>query len=85
MKKVIAGLVVVLLAAAGLWFAVTYVEVDTRGEVELPSVEVDAEGGEVPEVEVRGPDIDVRMEEKSIEVPTVSITKPEETPPVQPK
>lgn len=86
MKKVIAGIVIVLFAAAGIWFAATYVEVDTRGEVELPSVDVDvdAESGELPEVDVRGPDVDVRMEEKTVEVPTVSVTKPEETEPVAP-
>ena len=92
MKKAITAIVIVVLIAAGVWFAATFFEVDTRGDFELPDIDVDAEGGNIPEMEVRAPeveigseevdvtvpDIDVNTEEKRFNIPTVDIEKPGE-------
>jgi hypothetical protein len=43
-------------------------DIDVKDEGELPNVEV--EGGRAPDVDMRGPDIDVHQEQKDIEVPT---------------
>jgi hypothetical protein len=43
-------------------------DIDVKEEGQLPDVKV--EGGRLPDVDMRGPDIDVHQEKKDIEVPT---------------
>jgi hypothetical protein len=43
-------------------------DIDVKDEGELPDVQV--EGGRLPDVDMRGPEIDVHREEKEIDVPT---------------
>lgn len=76
--------------AATLSIAVVGCDVDVEDSGELPSVDV--EPGEMPDVDVHGPDVevgttekkvkvpdvDVDMEEKSISVPDVDVDLPEE-------
>lgn len=65
-------------------------EVIKTEEGRMPDVDVDAKAGRLPEVEVRGPDVeigtgtmtvpdvDVSVEEKKIEVPTIDVQVPKE-------
>lgn len=62
-----------LAAAVAAAFAVTGCEFEKTQEGELPDVDVDVEGGQLPAYEVDAPDVDVEMEEKTIKVPTVEI------------
>jgi hypothetical protein len=48
-------------------------DVDVRDEGELPDVDVQVEEGRAPDVEVRGPDIDVQGEDREITVPDVDV------------
>ncbi|MDX9873472.1 MAG: hypothetical protein RBS88_01065 [Spongiibacteraceae bacterium] len=46
-------------------------EVEKTEEGELPDVSV--EGGKLPEYDVKGPDVDVNMEERRVTVPDVDV------------
>ena len=58
-----------LAAATALGLAACDVEQTEEGE--LP--EVNVEGGNMPEYDVDTPDVDVTMEEETIEVPTLDV------------
>lgn len=45
-------------------------------EGEMPDVDVQVEGGKVPEYDVDAADVDVKMEEKTIKVPDVDVEPP---------
>lgn len=49
-------------------------EVEKTEEGSLPDVEV--EGGNMPEYDVDGPDVDVGTKEKTVTVPDVDVTMP---------
>jgi hypothetical protein len=53
-------------------------DVDTKGNAQLPDVDVNASGGEIPDVEVTGPEVNVGTENKTIQVPTVDVDAAEE-------
>lgn len=59
------------LLAASYAFTLVGCDVDIEDKGELPSVKV--EEGEMPEVDVRGPDVDVGTEEKTVSVPDVDV------------
>ncbi len=65
-----------VLTAALLAISITGCDVDVKDEGELP--EVDVEGGRLPDVDARGPDVDLEMEEKTVTVPDVDVDIPEE-------
>lgn len=48
-------------------------DVDKTREGEMPDVDVDVEGGQLPAYDVETPDVDVRGEERTIEVPDVDV------------
>lgn len=87
LKKMMFGLLVPAFA-----FCVLGCEVEQTREGRLPDVDVDVDGGEMPEfdvetadvevgkkkVDIKVPDVDVDMEEKEITVPDVDITMPDE-------
>jgi hypothetical protein len=52
--------------------------VEQTEEGELPNVDVNAEGGQMPEYDVDAADIEVGTETKEIEVPDIDIQTPEE-------
>ena len=54
-------------------------DVDVKDTGKLPDVDIDAEPGEMPEVDVRGPDVEVGTEEKQVTVPDVDINTEETT------
>lgn len=72
--RIIAAIVVVLAIIFGIYF----INIDQTQEAEMPSVEVDVEGGQAPEFDVETGDIETGTEEVTIEVPTVDVESPEE-------
>ncbi len=54
-----------------LALAIVGCDVDVEDKGKLP--DVDVEGGEAPELDVRGPDVDVEAEKETIEVPDVDV------------
>lgn len=60
-------------AIASLSLGLAACDVEQTEEAELPEVEVDAEGGNLPEYDVDTADVDVEMEEETIEVPTLEV------------
>lgn len=59
-------------------FALAACDVDQTKEGELPEVEVNASGGQLPEFEVEGPTVNVGTENKTIQVPTVDVDAPKD-------
>ena len=66
-----------ILIGAGC-FALAACDVDQTKEGELPEVEVNASGGQLPEFEVEGPTVNVGTENKTIQVPTVDVDAPKD-------
>jgi hypothetical protein len=66
-----------ILVGAGC-FALAACDVDQTKEGELPEVEVNASGGQLPEFEVEGPTVNVGTENKTIQVPTVDVDPPKD-------
>lgn len=64
------GIVAVLSASA--------CNVDQTKKGELPDVEVNASGGQMPEFDVDGPTVNVGTEKKTIEVPTLEVDGPKD-------
>lgn len=44
----------------------------------MPDVDVNVSGGELPEYNVTTPDVDVRMENKTVQVPVVDVDLPKD-------
>lgn len=65
-----------ILASCSL--AIAGCDVDQTQEGELPDVDVNASGGEMPEYNVEGPDVDVGTENTVVETPTVDVDIPAE-------
>ena len=65
-----------LLGASCLAFAAC--DVDQTKEGNLPDVDVNATGGDLPEYNVEGPDVNVGMENKTVQVPTVDVDAPDD-------
>lgn len=65
-----------LLASSAL--ALSGCDVEQTEEGEAPDVDVEAEGGNLPEYDVDAPDVDVGTEERTITVPDVEVNPPEE-------
>ena len=60
------------------FFAFAACDVDQTKEGELPDVDVNATGGQLPEYNVEGPSVNVGTENKTVEVPTVDVDPPKE-------
>ncbi len=65
-----------LIGASFLAFAAC--DVDQTKEGEMPDVDVNASGGQLPEFNVEGPTVNVGSENRTVEVPTVDIDPPKE-------
>ena len=59
-------------------FALAACDVDQTKEGELPEVEVNATGGQLPEYDVDAPEVNVGMENKTVQVPTVDVDAPKD-------
>jgi hypothetical protein len=55
-------------------FATVGCDVDVKDKGKTPRVNVDVESGRLPDVDVRGPDVDVATKEKEITVPDVDVS-----------
>lgn len=66
-----------LLAGAGL-LMLGACDVDQTKEGNLPDVDINATGGDLPEFEVEGPQVNVGTENKVIQVPTVDVDAPKD-------
>ncbi|MBO6781679.1 MAG: hypothetical protein JJ899_00105 [Alphaproteobacteria bacterium] len=90
MKGLMIALGAVAVVAVAL-FLVWFVDVDQTEEARLPSVDVQVEGGNVPEftvetgdvqiregeVDVPVPEVDVKVEEETVSLPTIDVDPPE--------
>jgi hypothetical protein len=67
-----------LIAMGG--FALAGCDVDKTKNGQMPDVDVDvnATGGQLPEFNVNGPDVNVGTENKTVQVPTVDVDVPAE-------
>ena len=68
----------VLVAIAVVAFAIYMIDIDQTEEARLPDVEVNVEGGNMPEFEAKTGEIETGTKEVTVEVPTVDIKTPEE-------
>ena len=59
-------------------FAIAACDVDQTKEGEVPDVDVNVSGGQLPEYNVEGPTVNVGTENKTIQVPTVDVDVPKE-------
>ncbi|MEH6389922.1 MULTISPECIES: hypothetical protein [Pseudomonas] len=60
-------------------------DVEQTEEGSLPDVDVEAEGGNMPEYDVDAADVDVGTREKTVTVPDVDVTMPDEEEDSQPQ
>ena len=76
MNNICKGLI--LTAIGG--FALAGCDVDKTKNGQMPDVDVDvnATGGQLPEFNVDGPDVNVGTENKTVQVPTVDVDIPDE-------
>ena len=72
MKKTIT-----LLAAAGA-LGLAACDVDQTQNAQLPDVDLNVSGGQAPEFNVTGPEVNVGMENRTVEVPDVDVKVPAE-------
>ena len=72
MKKIL----IVLAAASGLGLAAC--DVDQTKNAQLPDVGVNVSGGQAPEFNVTGPEVNVGMENRTVQVPDVDVKVPAE-------
>jgi hypothetical protein len=66
-----------LLAAVG-GLALSACDVDQTKNAQLPDVDVNVSGGQAPEFNVTGPEVNVGMENKTVQVPDVDVKIPAE-------
>jgi hypothetical protein len=67
-----------LLAAGLLTISAVGCDVDVKEEGRAPDVDVSVDPGKLPDVDVRGPDVDVGTKKKEITVPDVKVDIPSE-------
>ena len=72
MKKI-----TLMLAAAGA-LGLAACDVDQTKNAQLPDVDVNVSGGQMPEVEVTPPEVSVGTENKVVQVPDVDVKVPAE-------
>ena len=60
-------------AAAILAVAAGGCDVDVKDKGELPDVNVDVKAGRLPDVDVRGPDVDLKTKETTVKVPDIDV------------
>ena len=76
--RTIVIILVVLAVLALLAYALGLFNVDSSGELEAPDVDISAEGGSVPDVQVEAADVDVGTTTETVKLPDVDVTTTEE-------
>jgi hypothetical protein len=66
------------LALAAACLTIAGCKVSKTQEGKMPDVEVNASGGQLPEYNVQGPDVDVGTKNETVKVPTISVKTPGE-------
>jgi hypothetical protein len=59
-------------------FGIAACDVDQTQEAEMPEVDVNTTGGQLPEYDVDAPTVNVGTENKTVEVPTVDVDAPKD-------
>ncbi|MDQ3204929.1 MAG: hypothetical protein M3Q40_00115 [Pseudomonadota bacterium] len=72
------GKTAILAFALSSAFALAACDVDQTQEGELPEVDVNAQGGQMPAYDVETADVDVGTRTETIEVPTMDVQMPDE-------
>jgi hypothetical protein len=72
MKKIL----IMLAGVSGLGLAAC--DVDQTKNAQLPDVDVNVSGGQAPEFNVTGPEVNVGMENRTVQVPDVDVKVPAE-------
>lgn len=72
------GKTAVLAFALSSALALAACDVDQTQEGELPEVDVNAEGGEMPAYDVDTAEVDIGTRTETVEVPTMDVTMPDE-------
>lgn len=67
-----------LLLAAASSLGLAACDVDQTQNAQLPDVDINATGGQAPEFDVTGPDVNVGMENTVVQVPDVDVDVPAE-------
>lgn len=68
--------IIILAGASCLGLAACDVDKTENGQ--MPDVDVNATGAELPEYNVTGPDVNVGMENTTVQVPTIDVDVPAE-------
>lgn len=68
-----------LVIAAGVGAAIYFVDIDQTQQASLPNVNVDVEGGQMPQFDVETGSVEVGTSQQTIEVPEVDIRTTERT------
>ena len=71
-------ILVVVAVLAVIAYALGLFNVDTSGELKAPDVDVAVQGGEVPDVQVEGADVDVGTTTETVKLPDVDVKTTEE-------
>ena len=71
-------IIAAIAAVAVIAFGIFFIDIDQTEEASLPDVDVNVEGGNLPEFEAETGDIEVGTKEVDVTVPTVDIEAPEE-------
>ena len=66
------------LLALGACVTLGACDVDQTKNAQVPDVDVNVSGGQLPEFNVQGPEVDVGTTNKTVEVPTVDVKTPAE-------
>ena len=69
-------IMIMLAGASGLGLAAC--DVDQTKNAQLPDVDVNVSGGQAPEFNVTGPEVNVGMENRTVQVPDVDVKVPSE-------
>ncbi|MEA3003623.1 MAG: hypothetical protein QOH81_2411 [Sphingomonadales bacterium] len=68
------------LSLAAICLSVAGCKVQKTQDAQLPTVEVNASGGQLPEYNIQGPNVTIGTENKTIQVPTVNVSTPSDKP-----
>jgi hypothetical protein len=75
MKRFILTILVLVVIAAIVAIGTGFVNLNTSGELRAPKVNVSAQGGEIPKVDVDTKEVVVGTTERNVGVPTIGIQK----------
>jgi len=74
----IASVLAIVIAVVAIGFGVYMVDIDQTQQASLPDVDVNVEGGNLPEFSAEVGDIETGTEVIALEVPTIEFESPEE-------